>query len=455
MNEPDVSDLISVARAIAIIDAQPVRPRIERVALRNALGMRLARPLSVDRDFPPFDKSLMDGYALRAADAAKAPVDLIIAGEVAAGAAAPQPGVQTGCAIAIMTGAPAPQGADCVIPVEDTQRIDERTVRLMKSPAPGAHISRRGGEAVAGQIALPVGARLEAGRIAVAAAIGAAQVEVFARPRVAILSTGDELLEIDQLPGEAQIRNSNSPMLAALLRRLECDVTQLPLVRDEPDALREAIKRGMEFDALFISGGMSMGKYDYVPRVLLEMGVQLKVTKLRIKPGKPFVFGVLPRGKVQGDQDPEAENRGGDDSGAEGRGAEGRGAENRGAENRGDTAFIFGLPGNPISGYVCALRLASRLLARLGGGAVEERWRTGRLDSGLSANGPRELYQPAIIQTPPTTTSAQSGFAPITPLNLKGSSDLFTFARANALLVRAENEPPIPQGSIVRVLELM
>ncbi len=159
-----------------------------------------------------------------------------------------------------------------------------------------------------------------------------------------------------------------------------------------------------------------MGEYDYVPRLLKELGVELRITKLRIKPGKPFVFGV--------------------------------------SEVSGNRCCVFGLPGNPVSGFVCVVRLASRLLARLGGGSIQERWLTGRLEVGLPSNGPREFYQPAFREAPPGGRSAQAEFARITPLGWKGSADVFTLAAANSLIVRAENEPAMPKGTLVRVLEI-
>jgi molybdopterin molybdotransferase len=194
---------------------------------------------------------------------------------------------------------------------------------------------------------------------------------------------------------------------------------------------------------------MSMGAYDYVPRILREIGVELKVTKVRIKPGKPFVFGVMA---------PSGENS---------RGPGSADAASANASSDSDTtpgfrtpsparsaSYVFGLPGNPVSAFVCTLRLASRLLARLSGGEPGERWVTGRLETGLPVNGPREFYQPVVRHVPAGGTSAKSELAQIRPLQWKGSADLFTLASANALLIRGENEPPVPQGTMVRVLEI-
>jgi molybdopterin molybdotransferase len=215
------------------------------------------------------------------------------------------------------------------------------------------------------------------------------------------LCTGNELVAVDAAPGTAQIRNSNALMLASLLRRFGCEVIDLGIVRDDPAATRDALQRGMQHELLFVTGGMSMGEYDFVPRTLVELGAQLKITRLRIKPGKPFVFAIK------------------------------------------DGRFVFGLPGNPLAGFVCTIRLASRLIARMRGAVSIERWRDAKLADALPANGPREFYQPVFVR---------DGIA--RALQWKGSADVFTLARANALLVRVENEPARAAGETVRVLEV-
>jgi molybdopterin molybdotransferase len=401
--------LITVQQAIAIIDATSVQLRVETVRLEEAQGLRLAQDIAADRDYPPFDKSLMDGYAVHCADVAKTPVELKVVGEIAAGQR-PARAVNPGEAIAIMTGAPMPDGADGVVPVEDVEvggqtaegRVQKgETVTILRAEGAARHIARRGADCAAGRIVLARGTKLEAPQLAVAASVGASRVDVFAKPRVAVLSTGDELVHVDETPGPSQIRNSNNIMLAALLRRVGCDVIDLGIARDEPSIIRDAIERGMQFDALFVSGGMSMGQYDFVPKILIELGFDMKITKLRIKPGKPFVF----------------------------------------AQRQG--AFVFGLPGNPVSSFVCALRLASRLLIRMGGGAELERWRSGVLESPLEANGSREFYQPAILKGDT-----------VQPLKWKGSADIYTLAAANGLIVRPENAIPAGIGAMVNVLEI-
>jgi molybdopterin molybdotransferase len=414
MSAEGQAELFTVAQAIAVLDAVEVRPRRVMAWLAQADGLVLATAVPTDRDYPPFDKSQMDGYAVRCADVASAPVDLQIVGESAAGRPC-EHGIGPGQAVAIMTGAPIPAGADGVVPVEQTQKhAGGQTVRIVSLDGnPARFIARRGSDCRAGQMILTPGMRLGPAQIAAAASVGASRLEVFAAPRVAVLATGDELVPVDTSPGPSQIRNSNSPMLISLLRKLGCDVTDLGVAPDQPATIRQSLLRSLEYDALIVTGGMSMGEYDYVPALLKESGFDLKIAKLKIKPGKPFVFGVLSR-------------------------------------SDGTKSFVFGLPGNPVSGFVCTVRLASRLITRLAGGTVEEQWLVGQLDSALPANGPREFYLPAIFHFP----DSAGGGATFTPLGWKGSADVFTLAKANALIVRTENAPPLEVGSVVRGIEM-
>jgi molybdopterin molybdotransferase len=252
-------------------------------------------------------------------------------------------------------------------------------------------------------VVLEKGARLGPAQMAVAASVGKSRVKCFTKPQVAVIATGDELVGVDEEPTGGQIRNSNNVMLVSLLKRLGCEVTDLGVVRDEPEKIRSAMEAGMKSDVLFVTGGMSMGEYDYVPRILGEMGVDSRITKLRIKPGKPFVFGV----------------------------------------RKTDNKLVFGLPGNPLSGFVCVVRLASRLIQRLSGARVNEPWVQGTLQNDLGANGPREFYQPVVLE---------DGLVKV--LGWKGSADLYSLAKANGLLVRGEHEGALKAGEVVRVLDL-
>jgi molybdopterin molybdotransferase len=399
------ADLITVEQAIAILDSTPVATRTIQTPLIGAAGLVLAQDLTSDRDFPPFDKSLVDGFAVRSTDILTVPVELNVIGEIAAGQ------TYSGCVgekqtIAIMTGAPLPVGADAVVMVEDTETLPPRhpgdSVRIGRSLRAGQNISRQGDDCRTGKVVLNRGAILQAAQIGVAASVGATTVSVFEPPGISILSTGDEVVPIDAIPGASQIRNSNSIMFATLLSSIlrVRDIRQSH-VKDDPKQLRAAIEDGLRSDVLFITGGMSMGRYDYVPGILKELGVELKITKLRIKPGKPFVFGTL------------------------------------------GNHFVFGLPGNPVSGFVCTLRLASRMLRRMVGIDAESEWLHGRLVAPLSPNGDREFYQPGFFRD-----------GVVTPLKWKGSADVFTLASANVLIVRPENAPALAKDSEVRMLEI-
>lgn len=438
---------MSVREAIDVIDRTEVRPRVVRVPLGEADGMRLGADVTADRDYPPVAKSLMDGFAVRAADVVgRAAAELKVVGELAAGQT-PERAVGPGEAIAIMTGAPLPPGADGVVPVEDAERRGggvggaDGSVRIVRPGQPGRYVAARGSDCVKGAVVLKRGAAIGPQQVAVLATVGAAEVEVYDRPSVAVLSTGDELADAGSAPEGAKIRNSNGPMLVALLKRLGCRVTDLGQCRDEPGLLRDKLREGLAFDALFVTGGMSMGDYDYVPRLLIDLGVELRVTKLRIKPGKPFVFGVGKRSEFR------VQSSGRESSPA------GLNSELQ-TLNSSSPAFVFGLPGNPVSAFVCTVRLASRLLDRMAGGEVREHWQTGRLEVGMVPNGPREFYQPVIRYQSAGRNSASSVLASIRPLTWKGSADLFTLAAANALLVRADNEPALPLGTVVKVLEI-
>ena len=400
MSDLVTSDLITVAEAVRILDADAVSPRVEEVSIRDCVGRRLARAVLADRDFPPFDKSLMDGYALRSADVSAAGVSLNVIDQTLAGMSASR-ALGAGEAVSIMTGAPMPAGADAVVPVEKTRRDGDR-VLVETAIKPGQARALRGSDCAAQTEVLAAGTVVGPVQLAIAASVGASTLSVYARPRVNVFSTGDELVAGDQSPGAFQIRNSNGPMIGELLRRLGCEVTDLGIVRDDVDALRTAIVQRMNGDALFITGGMSMGERDYIPALLRELGLEMKISKLRMKPGKPFVFA------------------------------------------RNASARVFGLPGNPVSAYVCALRLAGRIISRLAGGVADDLVTSAKLLTDMEANGPREFYVPAWLDA-----------AGVRPLKWKGSADIFTLSNANALIIRSESAPAIVAAEMVGVLKMV
>ena len=341
----------------------------EIVPLREATGRVLSGTIIAGRDDPPFDRSMMDGYALRAAEA---PGHLEVTGRVAAGDAE-LPEVATGCAVWINTGAPVPPGADAVVPVERTRG----EVEVLDSVEPGENILRRGTLVIAGD-AVAAG-HLTPERIAVCAAQGVDPVDVVRRPRVAVLSTGSEL---DREPGDHQIRNSNGPLLCALLRGY--DVIDLGVAGDDPDVLDAAVKRGLEADVLVTTGGVSKGEHDLVRLALEKRGVEIVVHGVALQPGKPVLFGVHEGGAA------------------------------------------FGLPGNPASALVCADLFLMPYVAALAGRDFDElpRPARGRLTNEVKASPKRRRVFPCRLHD-----------GKVEPLPWRSSADLYTLTRANAYMI--------------------
>src|SRR5262249_14674725 len=293
-----VIDQVSAARS---------SPATDKVAINDALGRILAAELRADRAYPPFDRSTRDGYAVRASDAASGFV-LRCIGEIKAGDTVTQ-SLQPGACIQIMTGAAVPSGADAVVMIEHTHR-DGDTIGFDRDARTGQNIVQKGSEAAANQLLLSPGARLGYAELAIAAQVGATQLSCYRRPRIAILSTGDEVVLVDQTPGPFQIRNSNSVSLAAQVRLVGGQPVLLGNAADSIEDLRQKIMEGLKADVLVLSGGVSMGKYDLVETVLKDLGAEFFFDAVAIRPGKPAVFGKC------------------------------------------DNTFAFGLPGNPVSTMV-------------------------------------------------------------------------------------------------------
>ncbi len=281
------------------------QPKAEQVSLSEAAGRVLAEPVAADRDYPALSRSVRDGFAVRAADL---PGDLFVIGEVRAGELYVGE-VQAGQALEIMTGAPLPRGADSVVMVEHCTVAGDR-VNVPRTLAPGENVSPQASQARGGEVLLEAGHRLGFAEIALLATVGAASVSVYARPQVAILATGDEIVEVDETPLDYQIRNSNVESLAVQVKRAGGCPTVLPIARDLYEATRELTEHGLRFDMLLLSGGVSAGKYDIVERVLADLGAEFYFDRVLIMPGQPLVFG-----KARGE-------------------------------------FFFGLPGNPASTMV-------------------------------------------------------------------------------------------------------
>ncbi|MGA8742907.1 MAG: molybdopterin molybdotransferase MoeA, partial [Terracidiphilus sp.] len=299
------SDLPSYEQAATLVAAhaqkiaQHNHPRIEHINLSDAAARILAAPIEADDDQPPFPRSTRDGYACRASEAS-AHTALPIAGSTHAGEvpAGPLPPASTW---EIMTGAPVPSGADCVVMLEHVEKsagsihlIPPRTIDS------GDNIVAKGAQARRGDKQLPAGTRFSAAQIALAASCGYAYLDVYARPRVAILTTGDELVPVDAAPDPGKIRNSNAPMLAALVASAGGEPIVLPTAADTAEALDAALVQALDADMLLISGGVSAGKFDLVEPALARLGAKFNFTGVRIQPGKPLVFGQIPVSKGAG-----------------------------------------------------------------------------------------------------------------------------------------------------------
>lgn len=412
------SALLSYEEAAAQVAACAARlrgtpPLPERVPLAQAAGRVLAVPLVADQDRPSFARSTRDGFACRAHEASTHAV-LPVAGASRAGDAPAGP-LPTGAAWEIMTGAPVPAGADAVVMLEHVES-GRGTVQLRppRTVTPGENIVARGAEARAGDEILAPGSSIGAAQIALAASCGSASLEVFRRPRVAILATGDELVPVEAAPAAGQIRNSNGPMLAALVAAAGGEPEVLPVAADAPHALDAALAQAAAASLLLVSGGVSAGKFDLVEPALLRAGAKFFFTGVKIQPGKPTVFGEL------------------------------RSA----AQNRNGPKFCFGLPGNPVSSAVTFLLFAAPILAALAGRRdFGPRFVFACLSDGVRGKPGLTRFLPAAC------TFGAAGEPPwVALVPWQGSGDLVAFARSNCLLVLDEGADRIEAGAIVRIL---
>ena len=288
------------------VGALRVLPATEMVSIDDCAGRVLAEDIEADRDYPPFNRAVRDGFAVRSGDV---PGRYRVIGEVRAGELFPGK-VRRGETVEIMTGAPVPDGADAVVMVEHCVRREDGSVETDRSAESGSNIAPAGCEAQAGTVVLNRGTRIDYPAIAWLATTGHGEVRVHVRPRVAIIATGDEIVGVADKPGPHQIRNSNAYSLAAQVRRAGGLPVMLPVAKDDKAATAHLVRQGLEADLLLLSGGVSAGKYDFVEAALEECGARFYFDRVLIQPGQPLVFGAA-RGK-----------------------------------------FFFGLPGNPISTMV-------------------------------------------------------------------------------------------------------
>jgi molybdopterin molybdotransferase len=404
--------MISVDEALARIEeaARAAGPlSAEAVPLREAAGRVLRETIHADRDLPPFTRSAMDGYALRSADVARAPVELEVVEEVPAGST-PRARIGPGQCSRIMTGAMIPAGADAVQMVEKTEPAGARSVRILESVPAGQHVRRAGEDLRAGSVVLAEGALLEAAGIGLLASCGCATVRVSRRPRVTILPTGDELVPAGQEPGPGRIRESNGVTLEALSAACGAVPHVRPIVPDRLGDLREAVGAALrEADVVLLSGGVSMGDYDLVGAALREEGCQALFTRVAIQPGKPLWFGTA------------------------------------GPERR---VLVFGLPGNPVSTVVDFLVFARPALRLVSGAtAWRNRLASARLAAPLRRPAGRRAYLPAALRE-------TGGGLEVDLLPSMGSADMVSLARADALAIVPEAGGEFPAGFTLPVMLL-
>jgi len=369
----------------------------ERVALGAAAGRVLGEDIEADRDYPPVARSIRDGFAVRAGDA---PGRLRVIGEVRAGDVF-SGRVGPGEAVEIMTGAPLPAGADAVIMVEHVGRNGEY-ITADRAAETGQFINPQGAEARRGERLLAAGERLGFAQIALLATVGRADLRVYRQPRVAIVATGDEIVEVFEEPLGHQIRNSNAHSLAVQVRRAGGVPEILPVARDVYSSARELVERGLQHDLLLLSGGVSAGKYDIVEQVLGDLGAEFFFNRVLIQPGQPLVFG------------------------------------------RAAGTFFFGLPGNPASTMV-TFELFGRAALEL----LE-----GQSDPALPFLQARLItdfrHKPGLTRFLPARLSPDG--AELAPIPWRGSGDVPALARANAFLVADADRESWRAGDLIRVL---
>ncbi|MGB9071335.1 MAG: gephyrin-like molybdotransferase Glp [Terriglobales bacterium] len=388
---------------------------VEFTGLLSAPGRVLAEPISADRDLPPFPRATRDGYAVRAADVAQVPVQLALIGESKAGAP-PDPrlcDVQQSQAVAIMTGAPLPPGADAVVMVEYTSQAGQ-AVEIKRSVTAGENYVPRAAEARQGQLLVDRGTLLDHATIAIAASVGMSRLPVFRRPRIAVLSTGDEIVSIESSPGPAQIRNSNTYSLAAQVLEAGGEPVPLPVAPDEPGRLRSLIEEGLGSDMLLLTGGVSMGKYDLVEGVLAELKAEFYFTGAQIQPGRPVVFGSCRSGTL--------------------------------ARGNSEGRYFFGLPGNPVSTMVTFELFVRPMVQALAG--MKPRplvFLKARLKSEVRTKTGLKRFLPAVL-------SGEFENAEIELARWEGSGDVAALARANCYLVIPPDREQISAGEWVSLL---
>jgi molybdopterin molybdotransferase len=379
-------------------------PGVENLPLDSSLGRVLARDMHADRDYPPFNRSARDGFAVISSDVANAPATLELLGETRAG----EPSLfslQPGQTVEIMTGAPGPENSDAVVMVEYSEQSGN-SVTLRRSIAPGRNLIPAGSEVRHGERVLEAGARIGYPTIALLGTVGCAEVPVYRRPEVAILSTGDEVLPVDARPQSYQIRNSNAHSLAAQVSRRGGVPRILPVAKDQLGETRRLIEEGIGSDLLLLSGGVSMGKHDLVEEVLAGLGAEIFFTRVRIQPGKPLVFCRV-----------------------------------------GDTP-VFGLPGNPLSTMVTFEVFASIAVDLLGGASNSP------LQFQKATLAAAYRHKPVLTRFVGARLEGEYSNALVRLHKGGGSGDVAAFARADCLMVATEERAEWSAGDLIDVMRL-
>jgi molybdopterin molybdotransferase len=379
--------MIPVDQALGLVEEHAVPLAAAEVRLADALGLLLAEDVKSDINSPPYTKSLMDGYAVQAHDPAE---ELEVIEEITAGEV-PRHAVVPGTTIRVMTGAPVPEGANAVVMQERTARAGQQHVRISDPTLkPGQNILQVGASIKKGDVVLRRGTLIRPAEVGILAEVGRVDLLAVPRPRVAILATGNELVSHGTLPDPGKIRNSNGPMLAACVRS-SCGVPEnLGIIRDDRDVLPSRIEQGLAHDVLLLTGGVSVGVLDLVPKVLAHLGVREVFHKVQLKPGKPLWFGCR--------------------------------------EANGRRTLVFGLPGNPASSLVCFhVFVLPAMRALAGRGFVGMSRREAWLGSDFHNRGNRATFRPALLRE-------TDGGATVDPIRWLGSADLAALHAANALI---------------------
>jgi molybdopterin molybdotransferase len=400
--------MVNADEALRIILDATSRLKSEKVRLTDSLSRVLAEDVVAEENLPPFDNSSMDGFAVLTADLSAAsdanPVTLQVVGESSAGNPYPKK-LKSGNAVRVMTGGKIPKGADGVVPIEAVKSVGEGSVQIT-SPVPiGQHVRHAGEDVQQGEKILNEGELIGPPQIGVLASLGRTKVRVFRKPLVNILATGDELAEVDEKLNEGEIRNSTSYSLAAYVAQEGGMPEVLGVAPDKKKRLRKRIREGLECDILLITGGVSVGKYDFVKDILNDIGVETLFWQINIKPGRPLVFGKFKK------------------------------------------ALVFGLPGNPVSTSVTFLQFVRPALYKMTGRAFAPVRLRGRIDHEFSKSDGKRHYLRCVAEMVDGELHART-------TGTQSSGAMSSMSKANALMIIPEEVTQLKKGDLVQ-LELL